>query len=68
MGDNKVTSSRVEHSTVLVLRTVVLHVIDICVTAGRLRLRLIKVLLVERSNAVRSLFRVLLGVIGRHGT
>ena len=69
LSDNKVTSARVEHGAILVFRAIVLDVVTVDMATGRLGLRIIKVFLVKRSNAVSTLLGVLLRVIRRrHGT
>lgn len=70
LGDNEASCLLVEDSAIEVFRGVVLEVVSVLVSTGRLRLRVVKVFLVERSNAVGAVLRVLFGVVvhRRHGT
>jgi hypothetical protein len=60
---------RIVNSAIKILRAVVLVVISVLVSTGGLRLRVIEVLLVEGSNAVGAVLRVLFRIVvhGRHG-
>ena len=65
LSDHEVAVTRVEHGPVLVLRAIILVVVGIDMTPDRLRLRVIEVLLVERTYAVGSLLRVFFRIIRR---
>jgi hypothetical protein len=69
LSSNKATGVCVIDSAVLVvLRAVVLIVVGVGVAANGFRLRVVKVFLVERSNTLGTLGRVLLWVIRRQRT
>lgn len=64
LSSDEASGVRVVDGTVLVIfRAVVLIVVGVCMAANGFRLRIVKVLFVERSNTLRTLCRVLLGVI-----
>jgi hypothetical protein len=58
---------RVEDTAIKVFGAVVLVVVVVDLLTGRLGLGIVKVLLVERSDAVCALFRVLVGVVVGRG-
>lgn len=69
LGSDEASGASVEDGTVLVvLRAVVLVVVGVRVAAGRFRLRVVKVLFVERSDTLSTQGRVLLWIIRRQRT
>lgn len=69
LSGDETLALRIVDSSIKILGSVVLVVVGVLVSTGGLRLRVVEVLLVEGSNAVGAVLRVLFRVIvhRRHG-